>query len=146
MVVVKRLRGVEVQFGGEGPQGWLPPGAAQPRPTPVYVVTLDLEILDDGDEFILAWNGPSQDYCNDTWHRTLDAALEEARLRFGIEPSEWVPPEHEALDTTDRDPTRAILRRLQTVLTRHAGARRGACRFSGAWWFRRRRDSLSRLQ
>ena len=89
MVVVKRPRGVEVQFGGQGPQGWLPPGAVPPRPTPVHVVKLDLEIFDDGDEFTLAWTGPSRDYCNDARHETIDAALEEARLRFGIEPSEW---------------------------------------------------------
>jgi hypothetical protein len=119
MVVVKLLRGVEVRFGGEAPQGWLPAGASRPAPTPVHVVKLDFEIIDDGAGFVLAWTGPSQDYCNDTWHETVDAALEDARLRFGIEPGEWTPPGHEPVNMSAPDRIKAILRRLQTVLTRH---------------------------
>jgi hypothetical protein len=48
----------------------------------------DIEILDDGDGFVLSWKGPSENYSNDTWHQTVDAALEAASLSFGIEPDE----------------------------------------------------------
>jgi hypothetical protein len=89
VVVVKRIRGVAVEFGGEEPIGWLPPGAARPTRTPVQIVKLDIEILDDGDGFVLAWKGPSENYSNDTWHASLVAALKAAQERFGIEADEW---------------------------------------------------------
>jgi hypothetical protein len=92
MEVIKRLCGVEVRLGGEGPQGWLPPGAVPPPPMPVRVVRLDLEIVDEGDGFLLAWTGPSELASNDMWHGSVEGAMEDARLRFGIDPSEWMPP------------------------------------------------------
>jgi hypothetical protein len=82
MVVVKRLRGVEVRVGDEAPEGWLPAGATRPLRTPLRVVTLDLEILDDGDGFVLAWTGPTPNDCNDTWHDSIGGALGEAQRRF----------------------------------------------------------------
>jgi hypothetical protein len=118
VVVVKSIRGVDVAFGGEEPSGWLPPGAARPPHTPVQTVKLDIEILDDGDGFVLSWKGPSANYSNDTWHQTVEAAVEAARLRFGIDSSEWTPHVHEPVSMTAPDPIKAILQRLQTVLTR----------------------------
>ena len=46
LVIVKRVTGVPVRFGGEEHRGWLPAGAAVPLPTPVRDVLLDIEIPD----------------------------------------------------------------------------------------------------
>ena len=90
MRVVKRAGSRPVEFGGEVHSGWLPPGAAEPLPTPLRVVELSFAILEDGAEsYILEWTGPDPDECGDTWHPSVETALEQAELAFGVGRHEW---------------------------------------------------------
>ena len=87
--VVKHLRGIEVVFGGEEHRGWLPEGVARPSPTPTSVVKVDFQIREEGGGYFFVWQGPDPKYCGDTWHPSLAAALEQAKLWFGIESDQW---------------------------------------------------------
>jgi len=89
MRIVKELRRREVQFGGEEHNGWFPPGASPPLQTPLESVKLDFEIQATEGGYLLIWKGAERRHCGDTWHSTVDDALEQARLCFGIEPQEW---------------------------------------------------------
>lgn len=89
MKPLKRVNGKEVQFGGEGPTGWLPFNALQPHPTTVEVFTIDARILEMEGGFILEWTVRNSDEGNDTWHNTLHDAENEAEHRFGIVTSDW---------------------------------------------------------
>jgi hypothetical protein len=89
MSVVRELRGIDVVFGGEEHRGWLPKGAAKPPPTPTSVVRLDFEIRESGGGYVFVWQGPDSQHCGDTWHPSLVAALEQAKLWFGIECDQW---------------------------------------------------------
>ena len=91
MRVVKKLRNREVQFGGEEHTGWLPPGASRPPQTSVEVVRLDFEIQATDGGYLLIWEGTERRHCGDTWHSTASDAVDQAKLRFGIEPQEWSP-------------------------------------------------------
>ena len=69
-----------------------PPGAAQPLPTPTIDVLLNLEIVsgDRGDSgYFLQSNSTNTSYLGDTWHESLEEAIDLARFQFGIEPGEW---------------------------------------------------------
>jgi len=48
MTVVKQILGHHVTFGGERHSGWLPQGAAMPKPTPTRDVALNITIESDG--------------------------------------------------------------------------------------------------
>src|SRR5262245_26772847 len=51
-----------VEFGGEEHSGWLPEGAATPKPRPIRRVDLAFVILCEGPEsFILEWSGPDRE-------------------------------------------------------------------------------------
>ena len=90
MKAIKHIRAREVQRGGESHEGWLPPGAAVPPPTPRRTVAVDLQILAaGGSSFILEWHGPAPEWSGDTWHFTLDDALAQAESSFGIRLEEW---------------------------------------------------------
>jgi hypothetical protein len=79
-----------VTFGGEGPSGWLPPGAAVPKATPQVDVQLRLSIVREDDAgFLLVWEGPNRRYCGDTWHSSVAEAVEQAQRSFGVSPDEW---------------------------------------------------------
>lgn len=92
MKVVRKLRGMTVEFGGEEHSGWLPAGAAQPLPTPVEVAVVDFEILSDGSgSYIFEYHSRNTNHRGDTWPQTLEDALGQARKAFGIEPEEWRP-------------------------------------------------------
>jgi hypothetical protein len=52
-------------------------------------VKLDFEIQEEAGGSLLGWSGPTREYCGDTWHPSLNDALEQARLWFGIEASQW---------------------------------------------------------
>ena len=79
-----------VRFGGEEHAGWLPPGAAQPPPTPIIDVLLNLEIvIADGSGYFLQYRSANTSYISDTWHEDLEGAIEQAKFQFGIEPREW---------------------------------------------------------
>lgn len=47
-MIVKQILGRKVSFGGQEHSGWLPPGAATPKPTPVELVELNIRIENDG--------------------------------------------------------------------------------------------------
>jgi len=90
MRVVRRVLNRTVRFGGEEHSGWLPPGAAQPLPTPTINVLLNLEIVrGDGSGYFLQSSSTNISYVGDTWHESLEGAIEQAKFQFGIEPREW---------------------------------------------------------
>jgi hypothetical protein len=90
MRVVRRVQNRTVRFGGEEHSGWLPPGAAQPLPTPTIDVLLNLEIaIGDGSGYFLQCSSTNTSYIGDTWHEDLEGAIEQATVQFGIEPAEW---------------------------------------------------------
>lgn len=71
--------------------GWLPTNAATPPPTPVEVAVVDFEISAAEGGYMFELISRNTGHCGDTWHETLDEALEQAKLSFGIEPEEWRP-------------------------------------------------------
>jgi hypothetical protein len=90
MRIIREIRQRPVRFGGEGPAGWLPEGAATPLPTPERVVFLDFSIAEDeSSSYFLAWIGPDHETSGDTWHLDLEEAVHQAQCWFGIEPEEW---------------------------------------------------------
>ena len=89
-VILKRLESRVVEFGGAAHTGWLPSGAATPRPTSRQSITLTLVIEKLGeDSFLLVWNGSEPNFGGDTWHQSLEDAVHQAELWFGISPLEW---------------------------------------------------------
>jgi hypothetical protein len=89
MVAIKRLLAVPIRFGGEEHSGWLPANAATPRPTPVEDALVDFEIDELEVGYILAWYSRNTGHHGDSWHETLDDALEQAGTEFGVRPEEW---------------------------------------------------------
>lgn len=89
MAVIKRLMGVPIRFGGEEHSGWLPANAAMPLPTPVEDVLVDFEIDELEVGYILAWFSRNTSHHGDSWHETLEDALEQASTEFGVMPEEW---------------------------------------------------------
>lgn len=89
--MIKRLMGVPVRFGGEVHTGWLPANAATPRPTPVEDALVDFEINEVEDGYILEWLSRNTSHHGDSWHETLEDALEQASTEFGVRPEEFRP-------------------------------------------------------
>ena len=94
--IIRQLRSVTVVFGGQHHTGWLPSGAAEPPDTPTEYVLLDLEIVElAATSYLLQWRpsagqsftGPP--YEGDTWHASLDDALDQAQLDFGVARASW---------------------------------------------------------
>jgi hypothetical protein len=83
-MIVKQILGRKVSFGGEEHSGWLPAGAATPKPTPVELVELDFRIEKAGDDegYFLIWEDQSGRHCGDTWHQTIDDAVAGAEIYF----------------------------------------------------------------
>jgi len=80
-----------VTFGGDGPVGWLPPGAAPPSPTPRRSVRLDIEVRAETTGFLLQWQPSAGDgapheppYAGDEWYQDLQDALAAANDTFGL--------------------------------------------------------------
>ena len=97
MKIKKWISGVKLKFGGVVHHGWLPHGAAEPRPTPVKETILDLRIEETKDgTFLLYWRSSNPDYISsDSWHKTLAEALEAAKEVFGVAPESWVDDKYE---------------------------------------------------
>lgn len=86
---IKLIRAFAVQCGGEVHSGWLPHGAAVPEPTPRRTVLLDLTISTDDVGYFLDWRAADGKHHGDTWHASLEDALEHARHWFGASLSDW---------------------------------------------------------
>jgi len=89
MMVLRRLSGVPVRFGGEEHSGWLPVNAATPPPTPAEEALVDFEIAEVRGGYVLEWFSRDTAHHGDSWHQSLEDALDQARADFGIGPEEW---------------------------------------------------------
>jgi hypothetical protein len=89
VVVIKCLSAVPIRFGGEEHSGWLPANAATPPPTPVEQAVVDFEISKVEGGYILAWYSRNTSHHGDLWYETLEDALEQASIDWGIRPEEW---------------------------------------------------------
>ena len=89
MAVIKRLLAVPVRFGGKEHSGWLPANAVTPQPTPVEDALVDFEVNELEGGYILAWYSRNTSHRGDSWHETLDDALQQASTEFGVMPEEW---------------------------------------------------------
>lgn len=87
--VIKRVRGLSYQFGGEEHVGWLPEGAAMPLPTPIVHAVLDLEIEFDGSGYLLNWMSQDGSVGSDLWFESLADAEAVAAVDFGVQSSQW---------------------------------------------------------
>jgi hypothetical protein len=95
VAVIKQLRGVDVRFGGRPHRGWIPNGASVPPPTPEKIVKINFEIHQSNAGFFFVYGGSDPEYCGDSWHESLNEALEAAKESFGIEVDEWESVESE---------------------------------------------------
>ena len=89
MAVIKRLLAVPVRFGGQEHSGWLPANTAKPPPTPLEDALVDLEIDELEGGYILEWFSRDTSHHGDSWHESLEDALEQASTEFGVRPEEW---------------------------------------------------------
>src|ERR671913_400952 len=60
-----------------------------PPPTPVVDALVDFEIGEVEGGYILEWFSCNTSHHGDSWHETLEDALEQARTEFGVRPEEW---------------------------------------------------------
>jgi hypothetical protein len=95
MKVLRRIDAVPIRFGGQAHSGWLPEGAATPAPTPIEEQLLDLTIASDRNGYMLEWRGADTRHSGDTWHESLEDALHQAQMQFGIEPGDWREPDRD---------------------------------------------------
>ena len=79
-----------MQLGGENHSGWLPPGAAEPPATPVVHLAVDLVIEGDEKGAMLYWDGSDGSHY-DYWRESVEGAMEQAELSWGVHPHEWSP-------------------------------------------------------
>lgn len=93
MKVLKQALGKQICFGGEEHSGWLPPNAALPRTTPVENAVVDVRILESDGGFILEWESRNPDDANDSWHKTIGDAENQAEDQFGIRAADWQTPD-----------------------------------------------------
>jgi hypothetical protein len=79
-------------------EGWLPPNAVTPLPTPKENEIIDVTIESDSAGYLLIWQTRPSETCRDsmppksgdTWHQTIEDAEATAREYFGIEAKDWV--------------------------------------------------------
>jgi hypothetical protein len=89
VVVIKRLPGVPARFGGEEHSGWLPANAVTPPPTPVEEAVVDFEISVVEGGYLLEWYSRNTSHRGDLWFETLEDALRQASIDWGIPPEKW---------------------------------------------------------
>ena len=96
--VLKQVIGLHVVFGGEEPSGWIPDGAATPKPTPKESEVVDVQIIQDKSGFLLEWTARQSETnpepgrapkSGDLWYERLEDAEEAAEQHFGITASDW---------------------------------------------------------
>jgi hypothetical protein len=96
-MVVKKVDGWPVTFGGESHSGWLPQNAATPLPTPIENELLDVTIEQEDNGYLLIWTARSSDTspesvppkAGDSWHKSVEDAEAAAQEWFGIEREDW---------------------------------------------------------
>jgi hypothetical protein len=96
-MILKQARGIEVDFGGEEPSGWMPPGATTPLPTPVERELVDVRIVSDGSGYVLEWaarssatnRDPKPPKTGDLWYERLADAEAAAEDIFGLTADDW---------------------------------------------------------
>ncbi|OAI54179.1 hypothetical protein AYO47_03385 [Planctomyces sp. SCGC AG-212-M04] len=88
-LVIKRIKNVSYQDGGEEHTGWLPAGAAKPLPTPVRLFVLDLTIEQVDGGCLLIYESRDDLLASDWWYDSIEQALEGAAGMFGVLPSQW---------------------------------------------------------
>jgi hypothetical protein len=87
MRIAKQILRLRFSFGGPDEAGWLPPGAAAPKQ---QETTLSLRIEQGTDGFYLISESTHPDFGGgDTWHETLEDALHQAEIEFGVKASDW---------------------------------------------------------
>jgi hypothetical protein len=94
VVLIKHLPAVRIRFGGEEHSGWLPANASPPLPTPVEVAVVDFEISEVEGGYIFEWHSRNTSHRGDLWYETLEGALEQASIDWGIRPEQWRGAEH----------------------------------------------------
>jgi hypothetical protein len=77
--------GRRVLIDGVNHLGWLPSGAAQPQRTQARYV--DVWIAHERDAYYLFT--ADGEHVFDSWHRTLEDAMAQAQVEYGIGPEEW---------------------------------------------------------
>jgi hypothetical protein len=87
--VIKKVTGFRLALGGEEPYGWLPSGAARPAPEPLRELVCTVEIVFDGQGWLLVCHSDDSEYSSDTWHESLERAEQQTQFEFGIKPSQW---------------------------------------------------------
>ena len=89
MTVLKQILEHHVIFGGERHSGWLPQGAATPKPTPPNDVALNITIESDGAGYLLCWVSSDRTVAGDLWYQELADAERAATENFGIGNDQW---------------------------------------------------------
>jgi len=89
MTIVKQVFGHHVTFGGERHSGWLPQGAAMPKPTPTNDVALNITIESDGAGYLLCWVSSDRTVAGDLWYQDLADAERAATENFGVADNQW---------------------------------------------------------
>jgi hypothetical protein len=97
-MLLKRVKNWPFMTGGIQHSGWLPPGAAVPRQTPIVQLRLDVAIEPTDGGYLLVWSAqPSGEapaseprMSGDTWHQTIAEAEGAAEEMFGIKSEHWM--------------------------------------------------------
>ena len=89
MTIVKQVLGHHVTFGGESHSGWLPQGAAVPKPTPTNDFALNITIESDGGGYLLCWVSSDRAVAGDLWYQMLADAEQAATENFGVAADQW---------------------------------------------------------
>lgn len=71
-------------------RGWAVAGQVAELPEPVRVLTLTLEIEDDGGGYLLLCTSEDNSVWGDSWFETLALAEESAAEVFGVRSEQWV--------------------------------------------------------
>jgi hypothetical protein len=89
MTVIAKIPTWTVTFGGEIHRGWLPRGAARPKPTNERIANLQITIERDDGGYLLIWEELAADERGDVWYGSLDEAIAAAEEFFGVPKSQW---------------------------------------------------------
>jgi hypothetical protein len=89
MRITKQVLGRSTQFSGDDVAGWLPAHAAGPESTAFKDLMLDIRIIEAEGGYIFAWQSRTTNEANDTWHESIEEALQEAHEKLGIKATEW---------------------------------------------------------